>query len=476
MSPHPSIPESLWNTIPPEAQAAVLAVIASLEKRIADLEARLNQNSTNSSKPPSTDPPAVKVRRRPPAPPTGRKRGGQPGHKRHTRALVPPEQIRETFDIKPDHCAGCGASLRGEDPDPVRHQVAEIPPVRPDVDEYRLHRLTCSCCGTVTRAELPAGVPTGPFGPRLRAILAMFAGSYRLAKRPIRQLASDLFGLDVSLGMISKLERRAAEVLEPVVAEVTAAIKAAPSAHIDETSWSEANQKAWLWVGLTDELTAFTIAGNRGADVARSILGTDKAKVVISDRFPSYDWIEQHQYCWSHLRRDFQAMIDRRDEGAAVGSDLLSSSNRLFHWWHKYQGGEMAWSTFLGYARPIRWGVRQALGRGASRASEKTAATCRMLLEGEEHLWTFLRVQGIEPTNNAAERALRHAVLWRKMSGGTASERGSRFVERVLSVAATCRQRGLNVLDYLCRCFQADRDGCRPPGLVPQAPIVAAGA
>jgi transposase len=466
MSAHPPIPESLWNTVPAEAQAALREAFAALDRRIADLEARLNLNSTNSSKPPSTDPPAVKLKRRPPVPPSGRKRGGQPGHKRHTRTLVPPEQLRETFEVKPTLCQGCGAALRGDDPEPLRHQVAEIPPVRPDVDEYRLHKLTCSCCGTTTRAELPAGVPTGPFGPRLRAILTMFAGSYRLAKRPIQQLASDLFGLDISLGMIPKLERRAAEVLEPVVAEVAAAIVAAPSAHIDETSWSEANEKAWLWVGLTDDLTAFTIADNRGADVARSILGTDKAKVVISDRFPSYDWIEQHQFCWSHLRRDFQAMVDRQDEGSAVGSDLLESSDRLFHWWHKYRDGEMAWSTFLGYARPIRWGARQALGRGASCASEKTAATCRNLLEGEEHLWTFLRVRWIEPTNNAAERALRHAVLWRKSSGGTASERGSRFVERVLSVVATCRQQGRNVLEFLTECFRAPLEGQPAPSLL----------
>ena len=240
--------------------------------------------------------------------------------------------------------------------------------------------------------------------------------------------------------------------------------------HIDETSWTEANEKAWLWVGQTDDLTAFTIADNRGADVARSIVGTDRAKVVISDRFPSYDWIEQHQYCWSHLRRDFQAMIDRQDEGSAVGSDLLESSDRLFHWWHEYRDGEMAWSTFLGYARPIRWGVRQALGRGVSCASEKTAATCRMLLEGEEHLWTFLRVRGIEPTNNAAERALRHAVLWRKSSGGTASEWGSRFVERVLSVAATCRQQGRNVLEYLTGCFRAHVTGGPLPSLLVSNP------
>jgi transposase len=475
MSPHPSIPESLWITVPPEAQAAILAVVTSLEKRIADLEARLNRNSTNSSKPPSTDPPAVKLRRRPPATPSGRKRGGQPGHERHTRSLVPPEQIRDTFEVRPSHCKGCGSALQGDDPEPVRHQVAEIPPVRPDVDEYRLHRLACSCCGTITRAELPAGVPTGPLGPRPRAILAVFAGSYRLAKRPIQQLASDPFGLSISLGMISKLERRAAEVLGPVVAGVAAAIKAAPSAHIDETSWAEANQKARPRVGLTDDLTAFTIADNRGADVARSILGTDRATVAISDRFPSYDGVEQHQYCWSHLRRDMQAMIDRQDEGSTVGSELLGFSNRSLHRWHRYRDGEMAWGTFPGYARPIRWGVRQALGRGATCDIGKTAATCRALLEGEEHPRTFLRVQGIEPTSNAAERALRHAVLWRKMSGGTASEWGSRFVERVLSVAATCRQRGLNVLDYLCRCLEADLDGRRPPDLVSPAPGGAVG-
>src|SRR6516165_2726140 len=472
MSRRPPIHDSLWKTVPPEAQAAILAAFASVERRIAELEARLNLNSTNSSRPPSSDPPAVKAKRRPPPPPSGRNRGGQPGHKRHTRPLVPPEHLRETFEVKPAHCNGCGACLQGDDPNPLRHQVAEIPPVRPDVDESRLHRLTCSVCGTTTRAALPARAPTGPFAPRLRAILAMFAGSYRLAKRPIQQLASDLFGLDISLGMISKLERRAAEVLEPVVAEMAAAIVAAPSAHIDETSWAEANEKAWLWVGHTDDLTVFTIADNRGADVARSILGTDREKVVISDRFPSYGWIEQHQYRWSHLRRDSQAMIDRGDEGSAIGSELLCSSDRLFHWWHQHRDGKMAWTTFLGYARPIRWGVRQALGRGASCASEKTAATCRNLLDGEEHLWTFLRVRGIELTNNAAERALRHAVLWRKMCGGTASEWGSRFVERALSVVATCRQRGENVLEYLTRCFQAQVTGRPWPSLLAPQPRI----
>jgi transposase len=134
----------------------------------------------------------------------------------------------------------------------------------------------------------------------------------------------------------------------------------------------------------------------------------------------------------------------------------------------------MARGTFLGYARPIRWGVRQALDRGASCAGEKTAATGRMLLEGEEHLWTFLRVRRIEPTNNAAERALRHAVLWRKSSGGTASEWGSRFVERMLSVIATCRQQGKNVLEYLTRRFESQIMGDPLPSLLPSHPVILA--
>jgi transposase len=201
--------------------------------------------------------------------------------------------------------------------------------------------------------------------------------------------------------------------------------------------------------------------------VARSILGTDREKLIISDRFPSYDWIEQHQPCWSHLRRDLQAMIDRNDEGSAIGSELLGSSDRLFHRWHKHRDGEMARSTFLGSARPIRRGVRQALDRGASCASDKTAATCGSLLEGEEHFWTF-RVPGIEPTNNAAGRALRHAVLWRNSVGGTASEWGSRFVERVLSVAGTCRQRGWDVLAYPTDYFRAQQFGQRLPSLLTQ--------
>src|SRR5215467_7607141 len=215
------IPEPLWNTVPPEAQAALLtawdsltARIAELEARVRDLEARLKLNSTNSSKPPSSDP--IGLKRKPPAPPSKRKRGGQPGHPKAFRPLVPPEKLRSSRDCKPTSCRRCGHALHGEDPTPMIHQVADLPKIEPVVDEYRLHRLACPDCGTTTCGTLPAGVPTTSFGPYLQAVLATLAGAYRLSKRQIQQLTSDLFGLAISTGMIAKLERQsAAALVEP---------------------------------------------------------------------------------------------------------------------------------------------------------------------------------------------------------------------------------------------------------------------
>ena len=463
----PPLPHSIWDQLPPAAQAAVLALVQSFERRITDLEERLNKNSTNSSKPPSSDPPSVK--RRPPAPASGKKRGGQPGHHRQVRPLVPPEQLRQVIDCKPPECRWCHQELQGDDPEPLRHQVAEVPPVRPVVDEYRLHRLTCPRCRTSTCATLPPEVPTGAFGPRLRAILTVLAGGYRLGKRPIRQLVFDLLGLRISTGMIARLERRGAEELEAPVEELRHYVRTAAVAHIDETSWWQGRDKMWLWAAVTRAATVFTIAPSRGADVAKEILGTDVRKVVISDRFRSYLWIKRRQYCWAHLDRDFQAMIDRGGESAKVGRLLLGHSERLFGWWHRVRDGTMARATLRCHVALMRFSFRADLRRGLGCGCSKTTATCRELLAGETHLWTFVRIEGVEPTNNDAERALRHGVIYRKLSGGTDSESGSRFVERILTVVATCRQQGINVLDYLTRCYQAHLEDQPVPSLLPAA-------
>jgi len=448
-----------------EAQAAVSALADTFERRIAELEERLNRNSTNSSRPPSSDPPSVK--RRPPTPPSGKKRGGQSGHSRHARPLVPPEQLRQVIDCKPPGCRRCGDALAGDDPEPLRHQVTELPPVLPVVDEYRLHRLTCPRCRTTTCATLPPGVPAGAFGPRLRAILGVLAGAYRLGERPIRQLAFDLLGLSISIGMISRSERQAAAELEAPIEELREHVRNAAVAHIDETSWWQGPDKAWLWGAVTKWVTVFTIATSRGADVARDILGSDRRKVVISDRFKSYGWIKRRRYCWAHLDRDFQAMIDRGGEAAEVGRLLLGHSERLFDWWHRVRDGTMARTTLRCYLDLMRFTFRADLRRGLDCGCAKTAGTCRELLAGETHLWTFVRVVGVEPTNNDAERALRHGVIYRKLSGGTESETGSRFVERMLSVVATCRQQDINVLDYLTRCYRSHLDGTPAPSLLP---------
>jgi transposase len=468
MTDQPPLSQAIWDTLSPDAQAAVTALVRSFERRIADLEERLGKNSTNSSKPPSSDPPSVK--RRPPAPASGRKRGGQHGHRHRPRALVPPERVRQVIECKPPSCRCCGHDLHGDDPEPLRHQVAEVPPIEPTVDEYRLHRLECPHCGTSTCATLPPGAPTGAFGPRLRAILSVLAGAYRLGKRPIRQLAADLLGLTISTGMISRLERRAAAELAAPVEELREYARRADSAHIDETSWKQGRDKGWLWVAVTRSVTVFAIATSRGAEVARDLLGTDRRKVVISDRLKSYDWIKRRQFCWAHLNRDFQAMVDRGGESAEVGRTLLGHSERLFDWWHRVRDGTMARATLQSHVAMLRFSFRDDLRRGVDCGCAKTAGTCRELLAGETHLWTFVRVEGVEPTNNDAERALRHGVIYRKLSGGTDSESGSRFVERMLSVVATCRQQDIGVLDYLTRCYQAHLDGGPIPSLIPTSP------
>jgi transposase len=440
-------------------------MVRSFERRITKLEERLDKNSTNSSRPPSSDPPSVK--RRPPAPPPGKNRGGQPGPRHHPRASVPPEQLRQVIECKPEGCRRCGHELQGDDPEPIRHQVAAVPPVRPVVDEYRLRRLRRPRCRTSTRADSPPGVPTGAFGPRLRAVLSVPVGAYRLGKRPIRQPVFDPLGLSIPTGMISRLERRATTELEAPVEELRDHVRDAASVHIDETSWWQGRGEAWLWGAVTRAVTVFTIAPSRGADVARRILGPDRRKVVISDRFRSYGWVKRRQFCRAHLDRDFRAMIDRGGEAAEIGRRSPGHSEGLLGRWHGVRDGTMARATLRSEVDVLRFSSRADLRRGAACGCARTAATCRELLAGETHLWAFVRVEGVEPTNNDAERALRHGVIYRELSGGTDSEAGSRFVERMPSVVATCRQQEIDVLDYLTRCYTAHLNGQPAASLLP---------
>ena len=297
-------------------------------------------------------------------------------------------------------------------------------------------------------------------------MLSLLAAEFRLAKRPAQRVVGDLLGLDVSLGMIANLEGQTATAPEPVDAKSAEAVRLGPWALIDETRWRQANRKAWLWFSRTDRATHLRIGPRRDADTARAILGAGPDEVVICDRFGASGWVQKKQWRWAHLRGDFQAMIDRDDSGSTVGSRLLKLSDALSWGWHRLADGELSWDDFLRRAESIRVRVLDELRMGASGPSRKLAATCRHLLGSEEHLWRFLTGDGAEPTNNSAGRALRHGGLWRKSTGGPASERRSRFVSRMLGVVETCRQQGHSVLDFLTACFEASLRSQPVPSLV----------
>ena len=344
-----------------------------------------------------------------------------------------------------------------------------MPVIKPEVTDYLRHRLACPQCGTTTCAPLPPGVPEGEYGPRLQAHLALFSGGYRLSKRHIERLCEDVFRVPICPGQVCALEQQTAATLAPVVAELREHGQQQP-ANIDETSWRQGGQRAWLWVVVTATVTVFHLVLSRSAKIAKELLGTAGRWVVTSDRYSAYNWLKVRlrQLCWAHLVRDFQAMVDRNNVGKAIGEELLSWAECLFDWWYRVRDGTLSRSTFQKYVSIIRPCVREELERGSVCGCAKTAGVCKELLKVEPALWTFVRVEGIEPTNNAAERALRHAVQWRKQSYGTDSEAGSVFVANVLSVVATCRQQGRNVLDYLTACCTAAIRGVKPPSLLPQ--------
>ncbi len=457
------------------AHAALMAENAALRERLARLEARLGQNSQNSSRPPSTDPPWTPP---PPAkrPPSGRKAGGQPGHVAHQRELLSPEQVDHMVVTWPERCQHCGEALPPDDgliaAEPVRHQVSELPPVRVEVTEYQLQRVRCPGCGLETRAALPPGVPTGSFGPRLRAAVAGISGRYRLSRRAVVGILADVVGARVALGSVDALCQDTSAALAEPVAELAQAVRAAPVANADETSWLQANKLCWLWVVVTGWITVFSIAPSRRGEVIKGMLGEDFAGIVTSDRYQGYLWLGtlRRQLCWAHLKRDFQGLVDRGGAAKEVGAPALALVAQLFIAWHAARDDPAAREHLPATMQPIQQEFRTLLETGQTSPSKKAAGLCGALLALWPALWTFVTVPGVEPTNNAAERAVRPAVLWRKQSLGTKTEAGNQFVARILSVAATCQQQQRSFLDYLTAACSAQQHGQPIPSLLPGPP------
>jgi transposase len=447
------------------------AKVAEPEAKVAQSEARLGQNSSNSSLPPSSDKRWNKAE--PKARPAGeRARGGQKGHAGHQRAWVPAEQVRQTIELRPERCEHCGSSrLAAAEREPLRHQVTEIPPpAEPVTDEYRRHACRCQDCGRVTWAELPAGVPRGGFGPGVIALVALLGAAYRLSRRNVQRLLWDVYRLRLSLGGLSNCEQEASEAVAGPVQEARGFVEGQAVVHADETSMRQAQgAKAWLWVAATALVTVFLIRGRRTAECARELLGKFLG-IPVADRYSGYGFWpdERRQFCWSHLAREFKAMVGRGGLSRRLGEQLMALTRRIFELWHQYRGGSLSRAELQVAMRPIREQVEQLIPEGADAPEE---GLCRALLPHCRCLWTFVEVEGVEPTNNLAERQLRHGVILRKTSFGTRSERGSRYPERMLTVVATLRQQERDPYAYLSEACRAHLAGRTAPSLLPTAPL-----
>jgi len=465
------LPPEIWDRTPPEAQAYILhleARVAALEANVQALMERLRQDSRTSSRPPSSAlPHSQRQRRR--RQPSGRRPGGQPGHRGQTRTLVPVAEVDEVVSRKPVSCTRCHQPLEGADPQPQRHHVFEIPPLRPVVTEYHLHQLACPSCGAVTRAAWPAGVPTGMYGPRAQAVAALCTGAYRLSKRLTQGMLEDLCGLTRSLGTMSHLETATAQVVAAPVAEARTYVQAQASTHVDETGWREGKRRAWLWGAVTTWVTVFVVRLSRGSEVARALLGETWGGILVTDRWSAYNWypVRWRQRCWAHLLRDIEAMVERGGRAKEVGEALQRHVRQMFHWWHRVRDGTLKRSSFRSSMSPLRWEVERLLEAGSTCGTPKTAGVCREILKRHQALWTFVHLEGVEPTNNAAERAMRSGVLWRKGSFGTQSAQGSRFVEAIMTVVATLKQQHRNPLDYLTAACEAALRSEAVPSLLP---------
>ena len=454
-----------------DAQAARIAVLETENTKLradnADLRRRLGENSSNSNKPPSSDPPGQREERTKPTP-SGRAPGGQPGHKGTRRTLLPASKVTRSSECYPPECRRCGTDLpRRPDPDPLRHQVFDVPKIEADVHEFRQHRVTCTC-GAITCGELPSGTPAGLFGPRLLTLVAVLTGSMHVSRRKVQLLLADLLGIEVSLGCISESEEVVSDAVAAAVDEARVHALAERVKHVDATTWYQAGAYRSLWVLATQAVTVFYVAAN-GTEAALRKWLSEVRGILVTDRGSQFGFwaMERRQICWAHLVRKFAAYETRGGDAGRVGTLLLLWTGMVLHHWHEVRAGTMTRAQFRATVTPLRAVIERLLERGATLSG--IGGSCRDILNHRAALWTFVDKSGIDPTNNHAERELRGFVLWRKLTFGSRSERGTRFAANLKSVVHTCRKQHRHVFDYLTRAIQASLRNRRAPSLLAAA-------
>ena len=447
---------------------ALLAQVAELTRKVAELTEKLGQNSRNSHLPPSSDAPGAGKAGGAPRPKSERRRGGQRGHRGSSRTLLPPDQVDEVVDLYPAECESCWKALP-EIPDAQakRYQVTEVPPIQPHTTEVRRHAVTCPCCGHRSRAAYDEQViPPSPFGPRLMSIVALLTGVYHVSRRKTCALLSDLLGVPISLGAVSAVEARVADAVQPAVAEAWTKVQGAAVKHTDGTSWLKAGTLLALWTIATTAATVFKIVTDGSRATLAPLYGALRG-ILVSDRATVLNFwaMERRQICWAHLLRKFVSFTERDGPSAAFGRDLLNYTGLVFEYWHDYKAGKLDRATFLAWMVPVRAQVEALLARAATANIARLSGSCANILEHRLALWTFVERDGVEPTNNHAERELRAFVMWRKRCFGAQSDRGNVFAERLMTVAHTARKQGRDVLRFLTGCCEAHLDGTRAPSL-----------
>jgi len=458
--------------------------IAEQQKQITDLEQQLalrKQNSTNSSKPPSSDglagEPRQRGRRKKDKDKGKRKVGGQPGHRGAHRPLVPVAQVDEIRPVLPEECQHCGHSLPTQleqaetTGEPRRHQVTELPPIQARTIEYQCHRVVCPECRESTRAALPAEAP-GQFGPQLTALIAYLTVVCRMPRRVAEALLAQVLAIDVSLGSTQKCWEEASEAVAAPCEELEKQLKDEPVLNVDETGWRTNGEKRFLWAFVAVSYIVYTVAASRGSDVLVSLLGAIFRGILCSDRFSAY--LKYHsgkaQFCWAHLKRTLLGIMDFTKSSAVEQfcRDALAQHARLFRLWHKFRGGQIDREQLLQRSIPIQKRIFALAEEHLDDPHREVRNLARALFEHNQRLFTFLEHEGVEPTNNSAERALRTGVQWRKICFGNRSAKGELATARLLTVSETCDLQGVNILAYLSTAIDSKRRGLPVASLLPR--------
>lgn len=446
------------------------ARIADLDARVLKLEAIIRDLQEKLKPPPGPRP----VTPQPPAPakkPTGKKPGAQPGHPPLMKSLVKPERVNRVVPYVPESCSKCNAALPpaagATDPEPKRHQVAELPPMAAVVTEHQAHGRTCPCCGETTWAVVPAAVRAHSVGPTLTGFIGVLSGVHGMSKRGIEELIEQTFDVSIALGTIANREQELSAALASAHDEVRRVVADAAVKHVDETGWKQAGKKRWLWVVAVPSMVYFLIHPRRNLDALKRVAGEKLGGILCSDRWCVYDeWPNgKRQVCWAHLKRNWESQAERGGAAKRVGEAWLELHGQVFALWHRFREQALSRRELGDAMAPLMLAMLAVLESGQRSRDRVLVRFCTRLRAVYHDLWTFVVEEHVEPTNNRAERVLRRAVLWRRRSFGCHSADGCRFAERILTVVQTLREQKRSVLRFLADAITAHRAGTQVPRL-----------